>query len=72
MHYLMSRYGGNAVIIGKGKASNTKLAEDQSLDNMLDHYSTEIIPNQFFISSYDVLPEWMDGTDKFYFQKMLS
>ena len=37
MHYLISRYGGNTVIIGKGKASDTKIAEDQSLDNMLDH-----------------------------------
>lgn len=36
MQYLMSRYGGNAVIIGKGKASDSKLPEDQSLDNMLE------------------------------------
>ena len=28
MQYLMSRYGGNAVIIGKGKASDSKLPEN--------------------------------------------
>jgi hypothetical protein len=72
MQYLMSRYGGNAVIIGKGKASASKLPEDQSLDNMLDHYATEIIPNHFYISSYDALPEWMGGMDKLYFPKTVK
>ena len=72
MQYLMSRYGGNAVIIGKGKASDSKLPEDQSLDNMLDHYATEIIPNHFYISSYDALPEWMGGMDKLYFPKTVK
>lgn len=59
MKYLMSRFGGHAFIIGEGKASAKKLPEDQSLDNMLDEYATEIIPNHFFISSYDAVPEWM-------------
>lgn len=59
MQYLMSRYGGHNVIIGKGKASNELLPEDQSLDNMLDNYAKEIIPNHFFISSYDAQPEYM-------------
>ena len=72
MQYLMSRYGGNAVIIGKGKASDSKLPEDQSLDNMLDNYATEIIPNHFYISSYDALPEWMGGMDKLYFPKTVK
>ena len=72
MQYLMSRYGGNALIIGKGKASDSKLPEDQSLDNMLDNYATEIIPNHFYISSYDALPEWMGGMDKLYFPKTVK
>ena len=68
----MSRYGGNLIIIGKGKASNEKLPKDQSLDNMLDNYATEIIPNHFYISSYDALPEWMGGMDKLYFPKTVK
>lgn len=72
MQYLMSRYGGSLIIIGKGKASSEKLPEDQSLDNMLDNYATEIIPNHFYISSYDALPEWMGGMDKLYFPKTVK
>jgi len=60
----MSRYGGHSVEIGQGKSSKDKLPEDQSLDNMLDNYATEIIPNHFYISSYDALPDWMGGIDK--------
>jgi hypothetical protein len=67
MQYLMSRYGGHALIFGKGKASDSKLPEDQSLDYMLDHYATEIIKNHFYISSYDALPEWMGSMDKLCF-----
>lgn len=72
MQYLMSRYGGTMVVIGKGKASSEKLPEDQSLDNMLDNYATEIIPNHYYISSYDALPEWMGGMDKLYFPKSVK
>ena len=68
----MSRYGGHGIIIGKGKASDEKLPEDQSLDNMLDNYATEIIPNYFFISSYDALPEFMGSMDKLYFPKTVK
>ena len=64
MQYLMSRYGGHTVVIGKGKSSNDKLPEDQSLDNMLDNYAAEIIPNHFYISTYDALPDWMGGIEK--------
>jgi hypothetical protein len=60
----MSRYGGHTIVIGKGKSSKEKLPEDQSLDNMLDNYATEIIPNHFYISSYDALPDWMGGIEK--------
>ena len=59
MQYFMSRYGGHGLIFGQGKASNSLLPEDQSIDNMLDNYAKEIIPNYFFISSYDAKPEWM-------------
>lgn len=72
MQYLMSRYGGHGVIIGKGKASDEKLPKDQSLDNMLDNYATEIIPNYFYISSYDALPEFMGSMDKLYFPKTVK
>ena len=59
MKFLMSRFGGHSVTIGKGKSSDSNLPEDQSLDHMLDHYAQEIIPNYFVISSYDAKPEWM-------------
>ena len=59
MQFLMSRYGGHGVTIGKGKSSDSKLPKDQSLDYMLDHYAQEIIPNYFVMSSYDAKPEWM-------------
>ena len=72
MQYLMSRYGGHNMIIGGGKASDEKLPTDQSLDYMLDNYAVEIIPNHFYISSYDALPEWMGGMDKLYFLKTVK
>jgi hypothetical protein len=59
MKALFSRFGGNALIIGQGKASRLNLPENQSLDYMLDHHSEEIIPNVFVISSYDLQPEFM-------------
>lgn len=59
MRQLMSRYGGHGIIVGQGKASDSKLPEDQSLDNLLDNYATEVVPNTFYISSYDARPEWM-------------
>ena len=68
----MSRYGGHNIIIGGGKASDEKLPADQSLDNMLNNYAVEIIPNHFYISSYDALPEWMGGMDKLYFPKTVK
>lgn len=68
----MSRYGGHNMIIGGGKASDKKLPADQSLDNMLDNYAVEIIPNHFYISSYDAVPEWMGGMDKLYFPKTVK
>ena len=55
----MSRFGGHSMILGKGKASNSLLPEDQSMDNLLDNYAKEIIPNHFMVSSYDAKPAWM-------------
>lgn len=59
MKQLFARYGGHGFIIGKGRASALQLPEDQSLDNMLDHHSVEIIPNLYYISSYTIRPEYM-------------
>lgn len=59
MRRLFSRYGGSALIIGKGKASNELLPEDQSLDNMLDHYAQQPVENIFYLSSYRILPDFM-------------
>jgi len=68
MKNLMSRFGGHAVIFGAGKASKKLLPTDQSLDNLLDNYAQEIIPHNFFISSYDAIPEYMgmyEWSDKY-------
>lgn len=59
MKALFARYGGHLMRIGKGKASNQDLPEDQSLDNMLDTKSEEIIKNVYVISSYDLMPSYM-------------
>ena len=59
MQQLMGRFGGHSMILGKGKASDSILPEDQSVDNLLDNYAKEIIPNHFLVSSYDAKPTWM-------------
>ena len=59
MQQLMNRFGGHSIILGKGKASNARLPEDQSMDNLLDNYAKEIIPNHFMVSTYDAKPAWM-------------
>lgn len=64
MKDLFARYGGHGFIIGKGRASALNLPEDQSLDNMLDHHSVEIIPNLYYISSYTLRPEFMGAMAK--------
>ena len=64
MKYLMSRFGGHLIKIGKGKSSDENLPDDQSLENMLENYAKEIIPHYFYISSYDAMPEWMGSFDK--------
>jgi hypothetical protein len=56
---MMSRYGGHNYLLGKGKASYQNLPEDQSLDNLLDNYASEIIPNHYYVSTYDAQPDWM-------------
>ena len=60
MKQLFSRFGGHNVIIGKGKASDENLPKDQSLDNMLDNHSTEIIKDLIYIASYDIFPGWYE------------
>ena len=64
MQQLMSRFGGHSMILGKGKASDSLLPEDQSVDNLLDNYAKEIIPNHFMVSSYDAKPSWMGPISK--------
>jgi hypothetical protein len=59
MKYLFSRFGGSTFIIGKGRASAEDLPADQSLDNMLDNFATEIIHNILYLSSYDARPDFM-------------
>ena len=59
MQQMMSRYGGHNYLLGKGKASYQDLPEDQSLDNLLDNYAAEIIPNHYYVSTYDAQPDWM-------------
>ena len=59
MRQIFSRYGGNALIVGQGKASNQLLPDDQSLDNMLDHYAQKPVENLFYLSSYRMMPEFM-------------
>ncbi|HAU25825.1 MAG TPA: hypothetical protein DCW49_00390, partial [Alteromonas australica] len=54
-----SRYGGHNFLLGKGKASYQDLPEDQSPDNLLDNYAPEIIPNHYYVSTYDAQPNWM-------------
>ena len=64
MKALFARYGGHGVIIGKGKEGVIDLPEDQSLDNMLDHHSVEILPNIRYISSYETFPGYMGAYPK--------
>lgn len=59
MQQMMSRFGGHSYILGQGKASYANLPEDQSVDNLLDNYAPEIIPNHFMVSTYDARPDWM-------------
>ena len=59
MQQMMSRYGGHNYLLGKGKASYQDLPEDQSLDNLLDNYAPEIIPNHYYVSTCDAQPDWM-------------
>jgi hypothetical protein len=58
MKYTFSRYGGHLVILGKGKASNEKLPEDQSYQNILANHAFEM-KGYSYISSYNMLPEFM-------------
>lgn len=58
MKYLLSRFGGHSLIIGKGKASNQNLPEDQSFENVLGNHAIEM--NGFsYLSSYEMMPEFM-------------
>ena len=59
MQQMMSRYGGHNYLLCKCKASYQDPPEDQSLDNLLDSYAPEIIPNHYYVSAYDAQFEWI-------------
>ncbi|MFN5911469.1 MAG: hypothetical protein ACK45H_09055, partial [Bacteroidota bacterium] len=59
MKAIFSRYGGNSIQIGRGKAGHLNLPEDQSLDNMLDNHAINPVPNVIYLTSYVEQPEFM-------------
>jgi hypothetical protein len=63
MKYLLSRFGGHSLIIGKGKASNQNLPEDQSFENILGSYAIEM-KGFSYLSSYEMMPEFMGAYKK--------
>jgi hypothetical protein len=58
MKYLLSRFGGHGIILGKGKSSNQNLPEDQSLENVLDKHAFKM-KGFTYLSSYQMMPEFM-------------
>ena len=58
MKFLLSRYGGHGLILGKGKASSENLPEDQSLENLIDNHVFEM-KGFTYLSSYEMMPEFM-------------
>ena len=58
MKYLLSRFGGHGLIMGKGKSSDEKLPVDQSLENLIDHHAFEM-KGFSYLSSYEMMPEFM-------------
>jgi hypothetical protein len=58
MKNLFSRFGGSAIIIGQGKASNKNLPEDQSFESMLETHAIQM-NGYAYLSSYQILPEFM-------------
>ena len=60
---MQSRFGGHAFKLGRGKASDENLPDDQSLDNLLDNYA--INADGFsYLSSYQMKPEFMGSYEK--------
>ena len=64
MKFLILIFGLHGVVLGKGKVSNLHLSQDQSVDNMLDTYAKEIIPNFF------ILPLMMPSLIAVFMQKL--
>lgn len=58
MKYLLSRFGGHGLIMGKGKSSQENLPEDQSLENLLESHAFEMKGFKY-LSSYEMMPEFM-------------
>jgi hypothetical protein len=59
MQHLMSRYGGYLFYFEHVRVSYFDLPDNQSPDYMIAHYAKELIPNWFYISTYDAMPYWM-------------
>ena len=63
MKKLFSRYGGHGIQIGQGKSSNSKLPDDQSLENVLSNYAFQM-KGFTYLSSFEMLPNFMESHKK--------
>jgi hypothetical protein len=63
MKNLFSRYGGHGIQIGQGKSSNSKLPDDQSLENVLSNYAFQM-KGFTYLSSFEMLPNFMESHKK--------
>lgn len=60
---MQSRFGGHTFVLGKGKASNENLPDDQSLENLLENYAIKA-DGFSYLSSYRMMPELMGSFEK--------
>ncbi len=60
----MSRFGGNAIVFGGGKASDSSLPENQDWQNMIQHHSKLIASKLRYVSSYDAFPKHLGTIPK--------
>jgi hypothetical protein len=61
--YLFSRFGGHALQFGYGKSSSLDLPTDQSFENIMPNFATEM--NGFsYLTSYQMNPEFMGSFQK--------
>ncbi len=60
---MQSRFGGHAFKLGRGKASDENLPDDQSLENLLENYAIKA-DGFSYLSSYQMKPEFMGSYEK--------